>query len=138
MHKDEAARGFALLANPDRVKICKMLYNKGDLSYGELLAMMPDEEELKKNLRILIEISKNDGDFIRLNNNTSARHTIGQKRRYDVIFFNLSIIICHLLRLLSLHFPVIIHFLPILRLSHHLVRFPCESRYEAFLLLRMK
>lgn len=55
MHKDEAARGFALLANPNRVKICKMLYNKGDLSYGELLAMMPDEEELKKNLRILIE-----------------------------------------------------------------------------------
>ncbi len=55
MHKDEAARGFALLANPDRVKICKMLYNKGDLSYEELLAMMPDEEELKKNLRILIE-----------------------------------------------------------------------------------
>ena len=49
MHKDEAARGFALLANPDRVKICKMLYNKGDLSYEELLAMMSDEEELKKN-----------------------------------------------------------------------------------------
>lgn len=90
------------------------------------------------NTPFLIEISKNDGDFIRLNNNTSARHTIGQKRRYDVIFFNLSIIICHLLRLLSLHFPVIIHFLPILRLSHHLVKFPCESRYEAFLLLRMK
>lgn len=33
------------------------------------------------NTPFLIEISKNDGDFIRLNNNTSARHTIGQKRQ---------------------------------------------------------
>lgn len=68
MHKDEAARGFALLANPDRVKICKMLYNKGDLSYEELLAMMPDEEELKKNLRILI-----DGGLIALVDKYSIR-----------------------------------------------------------------
>lgn len=55
MHKDEAARGFAILANPNRVKICKMLYNKGDLSYDELHAIFEDEKALKDDLRILIE-----------------------------------------------------------------------------------
>lgn len=51
MHKDEAARGFAILANPNRVKICKMLYNKGDLSYDELHAIFEDEKALKDDLR---------------------------------------------------------------------------------------
>lgn len=68
MHKDEAARGFAILANPNRVKICKMLYNKGDLSYEELCAIFEDEKALKEDLKTLIE-----GGFVVVTDKYSLR-----------------------------------------------------------------
>lgn len=68
MHKDEAARGFAILANPNRVKICKMLYNKGDLSYEELRAIFEDETTLKEDLKTLIE-----GGFVVVTDKYSLR-----------------------------------------------------------------
>lgn len=60
MHKDEAARGFAILSNPNRVKICKMLYNKGELSFDELLMLTGvTTESLKQDLKMLV-----DGGFV--------------------------------------------------------------------------
>ncbi len=60
MHKDEAAYEFAILANPDRVKIAKFLYVKGDLSYEDLLAVTGvSKEELDEHIKAMVE-----GDLI--------------------------------------------------------------------------
>lgn len=49
MHKDEASYGFYILSKPDRVKISKMLYLRGALSFDDLLFIIGEEkEELKK------------------------------------------------------------------------------------------
>lgn len=56
MHKDEAARGFLLLSDPNRVKICKILYNQGDLSFDEIAVKMDlTEADLKKELKMLVD-----------------------------------------------------------------------------------
>ncbi len=58
MHKDEAAYGFSVLSKPDRVKIAKMLYVRGDLSFDDLLFMIgEDQEELKEDLKLMLEAS---------------------------------------------------------------------------------
>ncbi len=54
MHKDEASNGFKILSNPDNVKISKMLYTNGNLSYDDLLIMIGStEEELKDSLKLM-------------------------------------------------------------------------------------
>ncbi len=56
MHKDEAAKGFFVLGQPDRVKIIKMLYNRGSLTFVQLLSLIGcSEEELKQHLDVLIQ-----------------------------------------------------------------------------------
>lgn len=58
MHKDEAAYGFSVLSKPDRVKIAKMLYVRGDLSFDDLLFIIgEDEKELKEDLALMLEAS---------------------------------------------------------------------------------
>lgn len=47
MHKKEASELFNVLGNEDRVKIMKMIYNRGDLTFKELLSIIGcDEKEL--------------------------------------------------------------------------------------------
>lgn len=56
MHKKEASELFKLLGNEDRVKIMKMLYNMGDLSFSELLLIIGcDEKELNYCLDLLLK-----------------------------------------------------------------------------------
>ncbi len=55
MHKDEASAGFAILSNPNRVKIAKFLYVNGTLSYDDLLYITGDEDELNESLRLMEE-----------------------------------------------------------------------------------
>ncbi len=64
MHKDEASAGFAILSNPNRVKIAKFLYVNGTLSYDDLLYITGDEAELNGSLRLMEEGSliKKSGD----------------------------------------------------------------------------
>ena len=40
MHKKEASELFKILGNEDRVKIMKMLYNRGNLTFSELLQII--------------------------------------------------------------------------------------------------
>lgn len=70
MHKDEASYGFYILSKPDRVKISKMLYVRGDLSFDDLLYIIEEEkEELEKDLNLMIKgnlITKN-GEIYSIN-----------------------------------------------------------------------
>lgn len=55
MHKKEASELFNVLENEDRVKIMKMLYNRGDLTFKELLSIIDcDEKELTDSLEKLL------------------------------------------------------------------------------------
>lgn len=55
MHKKEASELFNVLGNEDRVKIMKMLYNRGDLTFKELLSIIDcDEKELTDSLEKLL------------------------------------------------------------------------------------
>lgn len=55
MHKKEASELFNVLGNEDRVKIMKMLYNRGDLTFKELLSIIGcDEKELTDILEKLL------------------------------------------------------------------------------------
>ncbi len=55
MHKKEASELFNVLGNEDRVKIMKMLYNRGDLTFKELLSIIGfDEKELTDSLEKLL------------------------------------------------------------------------------------
>lgn len=55
MHKKEASELFNVLGNEDRVKIMKMLYNRGDLTFKELLSIIGyDENELTDSLEKLL------------------------------------------------------------------------------------
>ena len=55
MHKKEASELFNVLGNEDRVKIMKMLYNRGDLTFKELLSIIGcDEKELADSLEKLL------------------------------------------------------------------------------------
>ena len=55
MHKDDAAKLFALLSDGDRVKIVKKLYMNNVLSYDELKDIIDtSEEKLKKDLSQLV------------------------------------------------------------------------------------
>ena len=55
MHKKEASELFNVLGNEDRVKIMKMLYNRGDLTFKELLSIIScDEKELTNSLEKLL------------------------------------------------------------------------------------
>ena len=55
MHKKEASELFNVLGNEDRVKIMKMLYNGGDLTFKELLSIIGcDEKELTDSLEKLL------------------------------------------------------------------------------------
>ncbi len=70
MHKDEASAGFAILSNPNRVKIAKFLYVNGTLSYDDLLYITGDEGELNASLRLMEEgslIVKNDANSYSIN-----------------------------------------------------------------------
>ncbi len=61
MHKNEAAEGFTILSNPDRVKIAKFLYVNDSLSYDNLLCIITDDkEELGTHLKMM-----EDGNLIR-------------------------------------------------------------------------
>lgn len=66
MHKDEASQGFKILSNPDRVKICKFLYTKGDFTYEDLLMITNNsEDELNESLKMLV-----DGSLVIKNSDT--------------------------------------------------------------------
>ena len=70
MHKDEAATGFSILANPNRVKIAKMLYVKGDLSFDDLSNLIDENNEcLIKSLNIMVTSSliKKNGEMFSIN-----------------------------------------------------------------------
>lgn len=55
MHKKEASELFNVLGNEDRVKIMKKLYNRGDLTFKELLSIIGcDEKELTNSLEKLL------------------------------------------------------------------------------------
>lgn len=55
MHKKEASELFNVLGNEDRVKIMKMLYNRDDLTFKELLSIIGcDEKELTDSLEKLL------------------------------------------------------------------------------------
>ena len=55
MHKKEASELFNVLGNEDRVKIMKMLYNRCDLTFKELLSIIDcDEKELTDSLEKLL------------------------------------------------------------------------------------
>lgn len=55
MHKKEASELFNVLGNEDRVKIMKMLYNRGKLTFKELLSIIGcDEKELTDSLEKLL------------------------------------------------------------------------------------
>lgn len=55
MHKKEASELFNVLGNEDRVKIMKMLYNRDDLTFKELLSIIGcDEKELTNSLEKLL------------------------------------------------------------------------------------
>lgn len=55
MHKKEASELFNVLGNEDRVKIMKMLYNRGDLTFKEFLSIIGcDEKELTDSLEKLL------------------------------------------------------------------------------------
>lgn len=55
MHKKEASELFNVLGNEDRVKIMKMLYNRGDLTFKELLSIIGcDEKGLTDSLEKLL------------------------------------------------------------------------------------
>lgn len=55
MHKKEASELFNVLGNEDRVKIMKKLYNRGDLTFKELLSIIGcDEKELTDSLEKLL------------------------------------------------------------------------------------
>lgn len=57
MHKKEASELFKVLGNEDRVKIMKMLYNRGKLTFSELLQIIGcDNAELTNSLNILIGV----------------------------------------------------------------------------------
>lgn len=70
MHKNEAAELFKVLSNPECTKICKMLYNKGDLSFNDLILIIGvDSGTLKLLLHPLVEkglVVKND-DIYKIN-----------------------------------------------------------------------
>lgn len=56
MHKEEASQLFGTLSDPNRVKITKMLYNKGELSLLELNGIMNiGNEQLIDELELLIK-----------------------------------------------------------------------------------
>lgn len=56
MHKDEAAYGYQILGNPDRVKITKFLYVRGDMSKDELASISSCSlEELEAHLLLMEE-----------------------------------------------------------------------------------
>ncbi len=66
MHKNEAAEGFTILSNPDRVKIAKFLYVNDSLSYENLLSIITDDkEELDAHLKMM-----EDGNLIRKEGDT--------------------------------------------------------------------
>lgn len=55
MHKKEASELFSVLGNEDRVKIMKMLYNRGDLTFLELIEIIGcNNDELTYSLKMLI------------------------------------------------------------------------------------
>ncbi len=54
MHKDEAAYGFEILSNPDRVKITKFLYVNGTLSKEQLISISSCSiEEVESHLLLM-------------------------------------------------------------------------------------
>lgn len=56
MHKEEASQLFGTLSDPNRVKITKMLYNKGELSLLELNGIMNiGNEQLINEVEVLIK-----------------------------------------------------------------------------------
>ena len=64
MHKNEAAEGFQILSDPNRVKIAKFLYVNNSLSYDDLLSIITDDkEELDSSLKMM-----EDGNLIRKDN----------------------------------------------------------------------
>ena len=65
MHKDDASYLFGVLADENSVKMAKMLYNKGDMDYDTLKAMVGcDLMSFNKSLTSMLEsnlvISNND------------------------------------------------------------------------------
>ncbi len=56
MHKDEAANGFEILSNPDRVKITKFLYVNGSLSKDQLISISScSPEDVESHLLLMEE-----------------------------------------------------------------------------------
>lgn len=70
MHKDEASRGFSILSDSNRVKICKFLYTKGSLAYSDLLLITGEEEDkLNESLSIMEDgfLIVREGDLYSIN-----------------------------------------------------------------------
>lgn len=56
MHKDEAAYGYGILGNPDRVKITKFLYVMGDMNKNQLASISACSlGELESHLQLMEE-----------------------------------------------------------------------------------
>ena len=70
MHKDEAANGFEILSNPDRVKITKFLYVNGSLSKDQLISISScSSEDVESHLLLMEEnnLIRKDGDIYSAN-----------------------------------------------------------------------
>lgn len=70
MHKDEAANGFEILSNPDRVKITKFLYVNGSLSKDQLISISScSSEDVESHLLLMEEnnLITKDGDIYSAN-----------------------------------------------------------------------